>query len=41
MRIRRVVLRPDSRDPSFVPIVLEALLPGELTIVAELVEVLR
>jgi len=37
---RRVVLKPDSTDPSFKPMVLENLTEGELTIVAELVEVL-
>ena len=36
----RVVLKPDSTDPSFQPIVLEGLEEGELAIVAELVEVL-
>ena len=34
------VVKPDSTDPSFEPIVLEGLEEGELTIVAELVEVL-
>ncbi len=34
-----VRLKPDSDDPSFVPIVLEDLEDGELSIVAELVEV--
>jgi len=33
-------LKPDSRDPSFAPIVLQDLEEGELRIVAELVEVL-
>ena len=36
----RIVLKPDSTDPSYKPIVLEDLEDGELTIVAELVEVL-
>ena len=35
-----VRLKPDSRDPSFEPIVLEDLEDGELRIIAELVEVL-
>jgi hypothetical protein len=39
-RHRRVVLRPDSSDPGFEPIVLEGLEEGEVAIVAELVEVL-
>jgi hypothetical protein len=39
-RHRRVTLKPDSADPAFEPIVLENLEEGELTIVAELVEVL-
>ena len=39
-RHRRVTLKPDSTDPAFQPIVLENLEEGELTIVAELVEVL-
>ena len=39
-RHRRVTLKPDSTDPAFQPIVLENLEEGELTIVAEMVEVL-
>ena len=39
-RHRRVTLKPDSTDPAFRPIVLEGLEEGELTVVAELVEVL-
>jgi hypothetical protein len=39
-RHRRVTLKPDSADAAFQPIVLENLEEGELTIVAELVEVL-
>lgn len=35
-----VGLKPDSDDPSFMPIVLEDLEEGELSIIAELVEVL-
>jgi ATP-dependent helicase YprA (DUF1998 family) len=40
-RHSRVILKPDSNDPSFKPIVLEDLNDGDLRIVAELVEVLR
>jgi hypothetical protein len=40
-RHSRVILKPDSMDPSFKPIVLEDLNDGELRIVAELVEVLK
>jgi hypothetical protein len=40
-RHSRVVLKPDSIDPSFKPIVLENLNDGDLRIVAEFVEVLR
>ena len=36
----RVVLRPDSSEPSFSPIVIEELKDSELSIVAELLEVL-
>ncbi len=36
-----VVLKPDSTDPAFTPIVLEGLQEGELRIIAELVEVRR
>ena len=36
-----VRLKPDSSDPVFQPIVLEGLAEGELSIIAELVEVLR
>jgi len=39
-RHKRVTLKPSSTDPSFQPIVLKDLEEGELTIVAELVEVL-
>lgn len=39
-RTTKVILRPDSTDPSFEPIVLERLGEGELTIIAEMVEVL-
>ena len=37
----RITLKPDSTDAAFTPIVLENLEDGELTIVAELLEVLR
>ena len=40
-RHSRVILKPDSIDPSFKPIVLENLNDGDLRIVAEFVEVLR
>ncbi|MDD9943216.1 MAG: DEAD/DEAH box helicase family protein [Myxococcales bacterium] len=36
----RVVLKPDSTDPTYQPIVLEDLQDGEMTVIAELVEVL-
>ncbi len=36
----RIVLKPDSNDATYAPIVLEDLEDGELTIIAELVEVL-
>jgi hypothetical protein len=39
-RHEEVMLVPDSFDPTFQPIVLRGLLEGELTIVAELIEVL-
>jgi len=39
-RHRRVTLKPDSADAAFEPIVLENLEEGELTIVAEFLEVL-
>ncbi|MCD4748581.1 MAG: hypothetical protein K8R59_04330, partial [Thermoanaerobaculales bacterium] len=39
-RHRRVILKPDSTDQAFEPIVLQDLDEGELIIVAELVEVL-
>jgi len=39
-RHSRVILKPDSTDPAFQPIVLEDLDEGELTIVAVMVEVL-
>lgn len=38
--VTRVTLRPDSTDPRFEPLVFEALQDGELSVVAELVEVL-
>jgi hypothetical protein len=40
-RHSRVILKPDSADPSLKPIVLENLNDGDLRIVAELVEVVR
>ena len=39
-RHRRIVLKPDSNDPGFEPIVLENITEDEIQIVAELVEVL-
>jgi len=39
-RHRRVVLRPDSTDPAFEPIVLENVREEEVQIIAELVEAL-
>ncbi len=39
-RHSRIILKPDSNDHSFEPIVLDGLDDGELTIIAELVEVL-
>ena len=39
-RHTRITLNPDSTDAAFAPIVLENLEDGELTIVAELLEVL-
>jgi len=39
-RHKRITLKPSSTDPTFQPIVFEDLEEGELTIVAELVEVL-
>lgn len=39
-RHRRTVLRPDSTDPTFAPIVLENVPEEEIQIIAELVEVL-
>jgi hypothetical protein len=39
-RHTRVTLRPDSTEPGFEPLVFEGLEPGELLVVAELVEVL-
>lgn len=39
-RHRRVVLKPDSDDPSFTPIVLEGLAEADVTVVAEVVDVL-
>ncbi len=38
-RTTKVLLRPDSNDPSFQPLVLEGLAEGELVIVARMVEV--
>jgi hypothetical protein len=38
--IKRVILRPNSTDPSFRPIILESLEEDELRVIAELVEVL-
>jgi type I restriction enzyme R subunit len=40
LRHRRITLSPDSSDPTFVPIVLEDLEEGELTVIAEIVAVL-
>jgi hypothetical protein len=39
-RYRRIILKPDSTDPAFEPILLEDLEEGALSIIAELVEVL-
>jgi hypothetical protein len=39
-RIAKLVLRPDSTDPRFQPIVLRPTDEGDLVIVAELVEVI-
>ena len=39
-RHTEVILKPDSTDPSFEPIVLKNLEEGELVIIAEIVEVL-
>lgn len=39
-RHRRIVLRPDSIDPVFEPIILENVPEDEVQIIAELVEVL-
>jgi type III restriction enzyme len=39
-RIAKVILKPDSDDASYQPIVLDRLVEGELVIVAEMVEVL-
>jgi hypothetical protein len=39
-RHRRIVLKPDSTDPSFEPIVLENIAESDIQIIAELVEVL-
>lgn len=40
-RHRRIILKPDSTDPAYRPIVLEDLQEGEAAVVAELVEVLH
>lgn len=39
--VTKVILKPESSDPGFVPVVLEGLQEGELRIIAELVEVLE
>lgn len=39
-RHRRIILKPDSMDPAYKPIILENLQDGEAAIVAELVRVI-
>jgi hypothetical protein len=41
IRLHRVIMRPDSTDATYQPLVLQDLPDGELRIIAEMVEVLR